>query len=176
VDNCKGCLRVQGKYFPGAYAYGAGAQAPEGGIYMTSQEAKVYREIQKSTDTAMKAIDIIYEKVNDEALAMQISRQSLKYSQLHNEATKQLLDAKAPSYQSSHLSDAMLRTGIHYNTMLNTSTSHIAEMLIRGSNNGILEMEKALKNNLKAGEKSTFLAKQFIEFEEKNVKRLKQYL
>ena len=36
--------------------------------------------------------------------------------------------------------------------MLNTSTEHIAEMMIKGSNNGILEMEKVL-NNMPAGER-----------------------
>jgi len=143
---------------------------------MTSQEAAVYREIQRNTDMAMKAIDTISGKVYDDDLALQISRQSIKYSELHNEASKQLMAAKAESYQGSALSDAMLKTGIHYNTMLNTSTGHIAEMMIKGSNNGILEMEKVLKHNENAGERSTALARQLIDFEENNIKRLKEYL
>ncbi|MCH5343788.1 MAG: hypothetical protein J1E64_07095 [Acetatifactor sp.] len=143
---------------------------------MKSQEVKVYREIQKNTEMAMKAIDTISDKVYDDQLAIQISRQSLKYSELHNEATKALLDAKAESYRGSYLSDMMLKTGIHYNTMLNTSTSHIAEMMIRGSNNGIVEMEKILKHNEEAGEKTVSLARQLIDFEQKNIARLKDYL
>ncbi len=143
---------------------------------MTSQEAAIYREIQKNTDTAMKAIGTIADKIDDQALSMQASRQSLKYAELHNEASRHLLDAGAQGYQSSALSDALLRTGIHYNTMLNTSTGHLAELMIRNSTNGILEMEKALKHNERAGEKPVGLAKQLIAFEEKNVERLKQYL
>ena len=143
---------------------------------MTPQEIKIYREIQRNADMAMKAIDTIAEKVDDEELSLQISRQSLKYSELHNEAVKQLIDAKTRPLQSSHLSDAVLKTGLRYNTMLNTSTSHLAELLIRENNNGILEMEKVLKANGEAGEKSTALAKQLIEFEEKSVRSLKEYL
>lgn len=143
---------------------------------MTSHEAAVYREIQRNTDTAMKAIDAFAEKVSDDALAMQISRQSLRYSELHNEASRELLDAKTQGYRSSALSDALLRTGIHYNTMLNTSTGHLAELMIRNSTNGILEMEKVLKHNENAGPRPVALAKQLIELEEKNVERLKQYL
>lgn len=143
---------------------------------MTSHETAVYREIQKNTDMAMKAIDTIVDKVRDEALAMQISRQSLKYSELHNEASRQLLDARTQGYQSSVLSDALLRTGLHYNTMLNTSTGHIAELMIKNSTNGILEMEKVLKHHSEAGAKPLALARQLIEVEEKNVERLKQYL
>lgn len=143
---------------------------------MTSHEAAVYREIQRTTDMAMKAIDTISDKVSDEALSMQFSRQSIKYSELHNEASRQLLNARVESYRSNALSDALQRTGIHYNTMLNTSTGHIAEMMIKSSTNGILEMEKVLKHNENAGPKPVALAKQLIQFEEKNVERLKQYL
>lgn len=143
---------------------------------MTSQEVTIYREIQKNAGMGMKAIDTISDVVHDEALAMQLSRQSLKYSELYNEATKQLIEAKAEGYKSNVMSDAMLRTGIHYNTMLNTSTGHIAELMIKGSTNGILEMEKVLKHNEEAGERPVNLAKKLIELEERNVERLKQYL
>ena len=143
---------------------------------MKSQEAAVYREVQRNTEMAMKAIDTISGKVYDDDLALQISRQSLKYAELYNEASRQLMEGKAERYQSNALTDAMLRTGIHYNTMLNTSTEHIAERMIKGSNNGILEMEKVLKHNENAGERPTALAKQLIDFEESNIKRLKDYL
>ena len=46
-------------------------------ILMTSQEVAIYREIQKNTEMAMKAIDTISDKVYDDSLAMQLSRQSL---------------------------------------------------------------------------------------------------
>ncbi len=143
---------------------------------MKSQEVAVYREIQRNTEMAMKAIETIADKVYDSELAMQISRQSLKYSEIHNEAMKQLVGAKAEPYHGSHLSDIALKAGIHYNTMLNTSTGHIAELMIKGSNMGVLEMEKVLHHNTEAGEKSTSLARQLIDFEEKNVSRLKDYL
>lgn len=145
-------------------------------IEMKPQEVRIYREIQRNADAAMKAIDTIAEKVEDEDLSLQISRQSLEYSELHNEAVKQLIEAKNRPLQSSHLSDAMLKTGLRYNTMFNTSTSHLAELLIRENNNGIIEMEKVLKANEEAGGKSTALAKQLIAFEEKNVRSLKEYL
>ena len=45
---------------------------------MKSQEAAVYREIQKNTDMAMKAIDTIAAKAYDDDLALQIARQSLE--------------------------------------------------------------------------------------------------
>jgi len=143
---------------------------------MKSQDVAVYREIQRNTEIAIKAIEAISDKVYDDDLALQIAKQSLKYSQLHNEAAKQLVEAKAEPYHNSYFTEMMLKVGIGCQTLLNTSTAHIAEMMIKGSNMGVLEMEKVLKHNLEAGESSTMLAKQFLDFEEKNVKRLKDYL
>lgn len=143
---------------------------------MKSQEAAIYREIQKNTEAGIKAIDTISDKIFDDHLAMQISRQSLKYSQIHNKAMESLIESKAEPYHGSHMADIMMKGGIHYNTMLNTSTSHIAELIIKGSNMGILEMSKALNHNEEAGEKSVGLARELIEFEEKNIQQLKKYL
>lgn len=143
---------------------------------MKSQEAAIYREIQRNTEMAMKAIDTISSKVYDDKLAMQIARQSLKYEELHNEALKNLVEAKAEPYHENAFENMMLKAGIHYNTMLNTSTGHIAEMMIKGSNAGILEMEKVLHHTKGAGERPTALAEQLIAFEEKSVTQLKDYL
>lgn len=143
---------------------------------MKSQEATIYREIQRNTEMAIKAIDTISNKIYDDKMAMQIARQSLKYEELHNEALKNLVEAKAEPYHDNAFSDMMLKAGIHYNTLLNTSTGHIAEMMIKGSNAGILEMEKVLRHNKGAGEEPTGLAERLIAFEEKSITQLKDYL
>lgn len=143
---------------------------------MKSQDIAIYQEIQRNTEIAMKAIENISDKVYDDDFALQIAKQSLKYSELHNEASKQLVEAKAESYHNSYFTELMLKMGIGYQTLLNTSTGHIAEMMIKGSNKGVLEMEKILNHNSEAGELSTRLAQQFLDFEEKNIKRLKDYL
>ena len=124
---------------------------------------------------AMKAIDALAEKISNDSLAMQISRQSLKYSEIYNHATKQLVEAGVESYRSSSVSDMMLWSGVQLNTLLNTSTGHIAELMIKGSNNGILEMEKVLKHNGEAGDDTKGLALELIDFEQNNIKRLKDY-
>lgn len=143
---------------------------------MKAQELTIYREIQKNTEKSITVINTISDKIYDDQLAMQVSRQSIKYTEIHNAALDQILKAKAQPYHSNHLSDFMLKTGIHYNTLLNTSTEHIAEMMIKGSNNGILEMNKVLNHNKEAGDKSIALARQLIDFETKNIERLQKYL
>ncbi len=143
---------------------------------MLKQEINVYKEIQRNTEMAMKAIDTISDKVFDDKLSMQISRQSLKYAEIRNQAYDKLLEAKVQPYRSSHMENMMLTGGIQYNTLFNTSTSHIAELLIKGSNMGVLEMNKVLNHNGNAGEQAVGLANRLIEFENNNIERLTKYL
>ena len=143
---------------------------------LKSQEIAVYRQIQRNTEAAMKAIDVISQKVYDDQLSMQIIRQSLKYSQIRGAALDQLLQAKAQPYQGSHIQDLMQAGAIQWETLFNTSTARIAELMIKNSNDGILEMNRVLNHNEQAGPKSLELARQLIDFENRSVERLTRYL
>lgn len=143
---------------------------------MKSDDVKVLREVQRNTKMAMKAIDTITDRVYDDDLSMHITRESMKYAELYNKATDRLLNGRAASYRENGIQDMMLMGGVRANTMLNTSTSHIAELLIQGSNRGLTSMWKAINHNENAGNVSMEIAKELMDFEEKNIEKLKQYL
>lgn len=143
---------------------------------MRSDDAKVLREVQRNTKMAMKAIDTISDRVYDDDLSMHMARESMKYADIYNKATDRLLGGKAASYRENGFQDIMLKGGVRANTMLNTSTSHIAELLIQGSNRGLTSMWKAINHNENAGNVSMEIAKELMDFEEKNIEKLKQYL
>ena len=143
---------------------------------MKSDDAKVLREVQRNTKMAMKAIDTITDRVYDDDLSMHITMESMKYAELYNKATDRLLNGRAASYRENGIQDMMLKGGVRANTMLNTSTSHIAELLIQGSNRGLTSMWKAINHNENAGNVSMEIAKELMDFEEKNIEKLKQYL
>lgn len=115
---------------------------------MRNDDVKVLQEVQKNTKMAMKAIDTISDKIFDDNLAMHVTRESMKYADIYNKATDRLLDGKAASYKESGFQDIMLKNGVRANTMFNTSTSHIAELMIQGSNRGLTSMWKAINLSL----------------------------
>ena len=141
---------------------------------MKSDDAKVLREVQRNTKMAMKAIDTITDRVYDDDLSMHITRESMKYAELYNKATDRLLNGRAASYRENGIQDMMLMGGVRANTMLNTSTSHIAELLIQGSNRGLTSMWKAINHNENAGNVSMEIAKELRDWEEKKIEKLKQ--
>lgn len=143
---------------------------------MKSDDVGVLQEVQKNTKMAMKAIDALSGKIYDDALSIQVTRESMKYAEIYNRATDRLIDGKAASYRDNGFQDIMLKGSVNANTMLNTSTSHIAEMLIQGSNRGLTSMWKSINHHEKAGDVSMEIAKELMDFEEKNIERLKKYL
>lgn len=143
---------------------------------MRNDDVRVLQEVQKNAKMAMKAIDTISDKIFDDNLAMHVTRESMKYADIYNKATDRLLDGKAASYKESGFQEMMLKNGVRANTMFNTSTSHIAELLIQGSNRGLTSMWKAVNHNERAGNVSMEVAKELMDFEEKNIERLKSYL
>lgn len=143
---------------------------------MKREEEKILQEVQKNTEMAIRTIDAIADKVFDDDLALQLSRQSLKYSQIRNAAVEKLVDERGKEYRGNHIQDMMLVGSIHANTLLNTSTSHLAEMMIQGSNRGLTHMWKSLNMHANAKGCAMEIAKEFMDFEEKNIERLKFYL
>lgn len=151
-------------------------RATERSMRVRQDDIRILQEVQHNAKMAMKAIDAVSEKIYDDDLAMQVTRESMKYSELYNKATDRLLEGRAPSYKETAFQDMMVKNAIRGNTLFNTSTSHIAEMLIQNSNRGLTGMWKAMNHHENAGKYSVEVAKELMDFEEKNIERLKQYL
>ena len=143
---------------------------------MKHDDAKVLQEIQRNTEMGMTAIETILDKIEDDDFSLQLSKQSLRYSEIPNKALDQILENKGEVYHGSQITDMMLKGSIHVNTALNISREHLAEMMIQGSNRGITSMWKALRHNQLAGHETVELARELVDFEEKNIERLKEYL
>ena len=143
---------------------------------MKREAVNILTGIQKNTEMAMQAIDTLSDKVYDKQLASEMSLQAIKYAELHNRALKELVNAKAEAGRSNAVDNLKLKASIHYNTLLNTSTPHVAELMIKGNNMGILEMEKAIRHNQTADPKAVALAQELIHMEQSNIGALKSYL
>lgn len=143
---------------------------------MKPEEIFIYRDIQRNTEMAIKAIDTLSDKVYEDDFALQISRQSLKYNDIRRRAMEKLLAARAEPVHTNYMADFMLKSAIHINTLLNTSTSHLAELMIQGSNRGITDMCKSLNHNATEKSMAIELARELMDFEEKNIEVMKRYL
>lgn len=145
-------------------------------IAMKKDDQEILKEVQKNSSMAINAINTISEKVHDNALHQELSKQKLWYSVIQNKATDRLQNERAEEYHTSAMQDLMLKGGIQMNTFTNCSTSKIAELMIQGSNRGITSMWKSMNHHQNSGNLSMEVAKELVDFEQKSIARLKKFL
>lgn len=143
---------------------------------MKQDDIAILREIQRNTQMAMTTIDTLLDKISDDDFTLKLSRQSLGYARIHNDAVERLIEEQSGTYRSNQIADFLLRGSVHMGTMLNVSTSHMAEMMIQGGNRGLTSMYKTVKHNTLAQDRSVELAQELMDFEAKNIEQLKEYL
>lgn len=143
---------------------------------MRSDDSAILREVQKNTGVAMKAIDTISEYVHDNDFTCSLYDQNRRYQALRDKAVTKLIDNHEEVYKDSSPKLSMVSTAIHMNTLFNSSSSHLAELLIRGSNTGITDMWKAMNKHEAATSESLEIANELVDFEQDCISELRKYL
>ena len=141
---------------------------------MKQDDITILREIQRNTQMAMTTIDTLLDKTEDDDFTLKLSRQSIGYAKIHNDAVERLIEGQSGTYRSNQITDLALRGSLHMGTMLNIS--HMAEMMIQGSNRGMTRMYKTVKHNALAQDRSVELAQELMDFEAKSIEQMKEYL
>lgn len=143
---------------------------------MNRDDHKILKDVQKNTDMSLSAIETMSEKISNDELLHEISRQRILYSNIYNKASGRLHSERAEGYRKSAVEDVMLKGAIHINTLTNCSTSKIAELLIQGNNKALTNMWKSVNNNKESSQMSMEVAKELMDFEEKCIGKLKKFL
>lgn len=133
----------------------------------------IYQNSQMGVDTITQLLDI----AADETFKKHLHAQLKEYRSIHDKAA-QMLETNGFNEEGLSVFEK-IRTYlmINFQTLNDDSTSHIAEMLMVGSNMGIID---AIKNIHKYQDKAEpdilELMEHLKKFEESNVERFKPYL
>lgn len=141
-----------------------------------NEEVSVLQESRRNTRMAIDAIDTVLNKVYDEDLAYDLNCQANKFRELDRKIQRTMRQEGIVPKEGSRVEKAMLWSAIQANTLLNTSTSHVADMMIQGNTKGITDLMKVTHNNKIVGSYANELANELMDFEEKNIQKLKSYL
>lgn len=142
------------------------------------REEDFLSEIYKNTKMGADAIINLLPKVRDDGMRSAMTMQLDGYERYAARAQKELETLGVEAKEENAMTRLSARMGMAFNTMLDSTTSHIAEMMIEGSNMGITDMTKLL-NNFEVGNgdsEAVRLAHEVVRFEEHNLEMLKPYL
>ena len=139
-------------------------------------QINVLDEICKGACKGMDAVHFILDKVKHETLKEELNNQYSKYKQIRErvEEIYPRYSDKEP-HETGALNKAMTWYGIEMKTLTDESTSKIAELLLQGTNMGIIEGRRLL-NNKDVEESIHSLLQEYVDMQEDAVEKLKTFL
>ena len=136
----------------------------------------VLNEINKGLKMGMDSISTISEKVEDNTFKNDLLFQYDKYNEILNRVNSELKNFDDFPKELPPMQKTMGYIEIQMSTLNDKSNSHIAEMLIKGTNMGIIEGVKLKNRNPDIEPTISNILDDFIQFQENNVEKLKKYL
>lgn len=140
------------------------------------KKVNVLDELNKGACMGMDAISFVMDKVKDEELKEELKIQYKKYKDISKKISKlypEYSDKKL--HKTSPMNKVMTYYGIEMRLMSDSSSSHIAELLMQGTNMGIIEGRRLL-NNKDINKDIHKLLKEYIDMQEDAVEVLKTFL
>ena len=136
----------------------------------------VLNEINKGIKMGIDSISTISEKVEDNTFKNDLLFQYDKYNEILNRVNSELKNFDDFPKELPPMQKTMGYIEIQMSTLNDKSNSHIAEMLIKGTNMGIIEGVKLKNRNPDIEPTISNILDDFIKFQENNVEKLKKYL
>ena len=133
-------------------------------------------EINKGACMGMDAISFVLDKIEDESFKNVVKKQYDDYHSIEEDIKKiyHKYDDGKP-HETNIVNKAMTWSGINMKTMMDNSNSKIAELLLQGTNMGIIEGRKILNEKKLTREVRDIISK-YVRMQEESVEILKKYL
>ena len=145
---------------------------------MNENDLNVLDEVNKGATMWMDAIQFVEKKVGDENFREVLNAQYAKYQEISNRANG--LYEKLPSNKEPHEASAMNKVmtwwGIQMKVMSDQSNSNISELLLNGTNMGVIEGRRLINQNPKINNEINTLLHDYVKMQEDSIEKLKTYL
>ncbi len=137
--------------------------------------ANLLRAVYKNVKMASDSILNLMPKVENASLKSDMTVQLSVYEGFASRAAKHLGDEGIKPEEEGAIAKVSSKMGMMMNTMRDSSTTHLVEMLIEGATMGVNDLLKEIREseNTDASEASLRLARDVCRFEEKTITELK---
>ncbi len=144
---------------------------------MENKNLNILDEVNKGATMGMDAISYVSEKVTDDKFKNVLDTEYNKYQKIServNDLYSNYTD-KEP-HETNAMNKMMTWYGIQMKTMTDDTTSKLSELLMQGTNMGIIEGRRLLNQNPEAEKDVKNILNDFVVMQEDSVETLKKYL
>jgi hypothetical protein len=144
---------------------------------MTS-EAEILAKIYKNMKMGVESVTKLLPKVHDSEFKTKLTNQLDGYEDYASKAKSMLCQIGEEATDEKAMVKFWANVGIAMNTLIDASSSHIAEMMIEGSTMGITDTTKIINEyeNKPDCKNAVELARDIVKFEQNNIEVMKKYL
>ena len=141
-----------------------------------TQDIELLNQIHQNADMGRDSIRHIIQLSNDSQFLHALNSQLDEYEEAYDESGRLLRAQGVQAEDASPVAKAMSRVTSTMKSLVNPSTSKLAEMMIQGNTMGVTELKK--QHNAYHGSNPAIvsLAKRQLNMEEKNIEEMKKYL
>ena len=136
----------------------------------------ILNEINKGIKMGMDSINHVTDKVQDKEFKDLLLHEYDRYNSILNRVNSELKNYGDLPKEVPVVQKMMGYMDVEVSTMTNKSNSKIAEMMLKGTNMGIIEGIKLKNRNPDLDNTIKGILDDFIAFQENNVEDLKKYL
>lgn len=144
---------------------------------MKNQNLNILDEVNKGATMGMNAISYVSDKVSDDSFKQVLDTEYNKYRKISlkvNDLYSNYSD-KDP-HETNAMTKMMTWYGIQMKTMTDDTTSKLSELLMQGTNMGIIEGRRLINENKDAAPDVKSILHDFVVMQEDSVETLKKYL
>ena len=143
-----------------------------------NKDAELLQDIYSNVKMGSDSIINLLPKIKDDALKNCMTSQLDQYEKYAQKARTQLLSKGVEPKEVNPVSKLGAKIGMEMKSMQDSTTSHMAEMMVQGSTmdvTDLLQKVSAYEDSPECRE-SVKLAKEIVAFEENNIEKMKQFL
>lgn len=138
--------------------------------------AQLLNFVYQNSQMGVETLERLIKTTEDEEFKKYLQSQHDEYLQLHTEAREKLNENGYDEKGISAFEKLRTYLMLNFETLTDKSSSHIAEMLIVGSNMGVINAVKNLRRYDDAEPSAKRLMEKLLRSEEHNIQELKRFL
>ena len=144
---------------------------------MENKNLNILDEVNKGATMGMDAISYVSEKASDCKFKEVLDVEYNKYKKISEQVNNLYSNySDKEPHETNAMNKMMTWYGIQMKTMVDDTTSKLSELLMQGTNMGIIEGRRLINQNDDAAPDVKSILNEFVTMQEDSVETLKKYL
>ena len=140
------------------------------------QTAEILESVYRNARMAYKATVEVLRRCRNNELYGELAREQDRYKLVASRARRELAKLDMAAYEAPLHIRSMVKTGIAMKTAANSDTGSLAEIMYKGTNNGIIDMQRVLNRSRSAEGNIRASAEKLLEREQEFCDNLRRFL